>query len=320
MAAPRRSRPHRGRAAWSVVGVTLLAIFVMALSYVALMQHGSVVSAGSTPGTTAAPGADVTAPPTEGQSPESAPAAVTPVAVPNRVIAAIDVDSAVRVVATECPTPSTIETTGDAGATWRPLEAAAVASVQRVSADADAFVSLLGLATEGCAPDYEQSFVGGEAWETAPDELAASWFIDPANRAGVHSPTGDRQAPCAVVVQVAVIDENSAAVLCDDASVHATTDAGNTWMPPAPVPGAAAIGVGADAYRVAVVNQNGCAGAQLVGLGVAPGGLAPIAAGACLPATVAPGEAAVASAADGTTWLWAGDALGRTQDGGATWL
>ena len=317
MAGKRRSGASRSaRAAWAGVGLAALAVVVMLLSFVALTANRVVPQAGSTPGVTP-PAADAAPTPAEPAAPASTPQTVP---VPGRVLAAIDVGSAVRAIETQCPTSSTIETTFDAGATWQQFEAPAVSAVQRIFADPDAYVSLIGLATEGCAPTYEQSYTGGEAWEPAPDELAASWFVDPANRAGLHAPAGDRPAPCGAVVQVAVFDENSAALLCEDGSVHATVDAGASWLPPASVAGAAAIGVGADGYRVAVINQNGCVGAQLVSLPVTADGLAPGPHGACLPATVAPGEAAVDSADDGTTWLWAGDALGRSADGGATWL
>ena len=68
-----------------------------------------------------------------------------------------------------------------------------------------------------------------------------------------------------------------------------------------------------------MINQNGCVGAQLVGVALAEAGLAPGAPGACLAATVAGGDVAVASGGN-VTWLWAGDALARSEDGGATWL
>jgi hypothetical protein len=316
MAIRRSGASRRSRTALAGVGVVVLAIVVMGLSFLALTQNRSVASAGSTPGASE-PQAGATAAPAEVAAP--APVIEPVAAVPNRVIAAISAEAAVRAIAANCPTPSTIESTGDAGATWEPFEAAGVSAVQRITAGSDAFVALIGLATEGCTPIYERSFTGGTAWEAAPDELAASWFVDPANRAGLHAPAGDRAAPCTAVVQLAVVDENSAAVLCDDGSVHATRDAGANWLPPATVAGAAAISVGPDGYRAAVVNQNACVGAQVVGIGIAEAGLVPGAAGTCLAATVSPGETAVASA-ENVTWLWAGDGLARSADGGATWL
>lgn len=310
----RRSGARQARSVWAGIGVALLALVVATLSLVALTANRSVVEAGSTPGADPAVAKLAEAPVAE-----PAEAIPAPLAVPNRVIAAIDGDSAVRVATTACPAPSTIEVTDDAGATWEPFDAPTVSAVQRVNADSGAFVSLIGVATEGCAPTYERSYTGGEAWEAADNELGASWYVDPANRAGILSPAGNRAAPCAAVVQIAVIDENGAAVLCDDATVHATADGGAGWLPSVSVPGASAIGAGGAGYQVAVLNQNGCIGAQLVELALTESGLTPGAAGACLPATAGAADVAVA-AGENVTWLWAGDALARTEDGGATWL
>ncbi|MFD4422559.1 hypothetical protein ACFWN7_13805 [Agromyces sp. NPDC058484] len=300
---------------WTGVGVSLLAVIVVALSLLALTQNRSVEAAGSTPGA-----ADPDATVAQATDPAEVPAPIAQtVAVPTRVLTAIDADSAVRAAVTACPAPSTVEVTDDAGASWEPFEAEGVSAVQQITADSDGFVALIGLASEDCAPSYERSFTDGADWQTAPDELSASWFVDPANRAAVHAPSGDRPAPCGAVVQLTVIDENSAALLCDDATVHATVDAGGTWLPPVAVPGAAAISAGADGYRVAVINQNGCVGAQVAGVTITDARLQADAAGVCLDATIAPGEAALA-VGDDATWLWAGNALARSEDGGATWL
>ncbi|WP_133411763.1 hypothetical protein [Agromyces badenianii] len=318
MTAPRRAgRSRRNNRLWAGAGLIALAVVVLALTFVALTQNRSVPGAGTTPGSS--PSATPEA--TRSEPPSATPAPVArPLAVPGRLIDAIDASSAVRAGATACPEPTTIEVTSDGGATWETAEPAPVSEVQRVAAGDDAFVDLIGLGVEGCAPAYERSFTSGDAWQPVPEELDASWFVDPSNRAGVHAPAGDLSAPCGVVVQLAVIDANAAAVLCEDGSVHATSDGGASWRSAAPVVGAAAIGTNGTVYRVAVVDQNGCVGAQLVELTAGDAGLVPGAAGACLAATVGAGEVAVDSVVGGATWLWAGDALGRSEDGGVSWL
>ena len=70
----------------------------------------------------------------------------------------------------------------------------------------------------------------GADWETVPEELAGSWYLDPADRASVHTPEGPRPGPCAGALQVASSDAAIAAVLCDDVTVHVTVDAGVTWL------------------------------------------------------------------------------------------
>ena len=204
------------------------------------------------------------------------------------------------------------------GGTWEPFAAPKMSTVQRVTVDSDAFIALIGLATEGCAPSYERSFSGRRVGVRPRRALGVVVRRSP-NRAGLHAPAGDRPAPCGTVVQLAVIDESSAAVLCDDASVYATVDAGQGWMPPVSVPGASAISASGAGYRLVVVNQNECVGAHVVEIVVTDADLRLTAPGSCLPAAIAPGETALAVGED-VTWLWAGNAFARSEDGGATWL
>ena len=314
MVAQRRNGGLRRPTVWTSAGLAALAVVVLVLAVVALNQNRSVSGAGSTPGA-GAPGEPETTQAVVTEEP-----AVVPTVVPGRVLAALDASSAVRASVTTCPEATNVEVTSDGGASWEPFAAEGIASVQRVTAGAGAFIGLIGLAVEGCGLTFERSFTAGVGWEAAPDELASSWFVDPADRTVVHSPAGDRVAPCRTAVQVAVVDENVAAVLCEDGFVHATVDAAASWLPPASVPGAGAITTGGTGYRVAVLNQGDCVGAQLVEVSVTEAGSEGGAVGACLQATVAPGEVAIATGDEGTMWLWAGDVLGRTVDGGGTWL
>lgn len=319
MASPLGSRAGKRDLNPTIAGIGLgaLAVVVLVLVFISLTENRPVANAGSTPTAAAAATAPAEPPPIP-TGPTSLVPPAAPLPVPDRVIAAIDSDSAVRIARTSCPTPATVEVTDDAGATWIG-NASNVADVQRIMAGSDAHIALVGLDVEGCAPTYERSFVTGAAWEAAPDELGATWFVNPANHAGIHSPAGDRPAPCGVVVQLAAIDANSAAVLCGDGAVHATIDSGETWLSPASVPGAAAIGSSDGRYVLAVLNQNGCPGAQVVELTMTEAGLAPGIPGACLSAAVGSGEAAIAANGD-AIWIWAGEALGRSADGGTSWL
>lgn len=313
MAARRRS----ARAVWAGAGLTVLALITIGLTFLALTQRGEISEAGSTPGATPLPAA----PAGPSAAPAEVPAPQTMVVVaPARVIDAIDASTAVRGVSTTCPEPTTLQLSSDAGNTWEATEQSGVASLQRISAEESGFLAAIGLGVDSCAPAYERSFTWGAAWETMPEELAASWFIDPANRAGVHAPAGDIAAPCPVVLQVAVVDASSAAVLCEDGTVHATVDSGAAWAPTSPIPGVAALGSTTDGYQVVIVNQNGCTGAQVVAVTVADGAVQIGTAGGCLDAAVEAGGVAVDGAVDGIVWVWAGDRIGLSLDGGASWL
>ena len=92
MSKSRRSGARGARAVWTGLAVSLLAIVVGALSLVALTQNRSVAEAGATPGAVepSVAQAEPSAVPVEPAPP------VASVAVPNRVLAVIDGDAAVR--------------------------------------------------------------------------------------------------------------------------------------------------------------------------------------------------------------------------------
>ncbi|MFB9957705.1 hypothetical protein [Agromyces bracchium] len=300
----------------------VLAVVAGGLAYAAMTQFETPSTAGSTPGAAPSSTGDAVVesddPSTLEEPAESTPAAVAP----GRVITALDASFAVRAVSTTCPAPTAVEVSSDAGANWRAIPADPVSAAQRVDWDGDSYLAVLGSASDGCASTFDLTWTAGDDWDSAPDELTAEWFVDPGDRATVHSPTGAQPAPCRAVLQLAASDDDaSAAALCDDATVHATVDGGQTWLAAGPIAGAGAIGAGdAGVFRVAVIDQTGCTGAQLGELSVVDGTAVLGALGACLAAAVPAGAVAVDTATDGSTWVWAGDVIGRSTDGGLSWL
>ncbi|MGH3704187.1 MAG: hypothetical protein ACRDT9_06115, partial [Agromyces sp.] len=214
---------------WAGVGLGVLVVVVVVLSVVALNRHRPVAGAGATPRDTAPVAA------TE-EAASEAPTDPVPTVMASRVLTAADANGAVRATVTTCPEPTTVEVTSDGGASWESFVAPGVASAQRITVGDDAFIGVIGLAVDGCAPTFERSFVGGAAWETAAEEVASAWYVDPVDRALIHSPNGAHPAPCGAVVQLAVAGDTLAAVLCDDGTVHATVDGAGSWLPPAAVP------------------------------------------------------------------------------------
>ncbi|POH60827.1 hypothetical protein C3B61_19210 [Cryobacterium zongtaii] len=178
-------------------------------------------------------------------------------------------------------------------------------------------MSMVTLDAVDCAPQLVTTFVAGDAWKAYPDRVTAEWYVDPATSNTVHTPVGDVVAPCVSVATLAAADNSSAAVLCIDASVVTTQDAGATWSAPAAVPGAAAIAATNEGFQVAVANPAGCVGISLVG--VSQDGAVDATPRPCVDAIVGTGETALSASDDGMLWLWAGDRFARSADGGATW-
>lgn len=249
------------------------------------------------------------------------PQAAIPNAVaPTRVLAALDDRVAWRATTGACPaTPATLEHTSDGGATWKPSDAAGptgASTVLRVTVASSTEAAAITLDSSNCAPQYIRTYVSGDNWATYSDQLMGSWYIEPATPTAVHSPNGDVTAPCGAMVGLAVKDPSNAAVLCADHTVYRTTDAGKSWGKPLAVPGAVALGATASGYATAATDVSGCAGVAVSNFDEATGG--PTQAGCFATSVPQPGTVAVASGGS-TLWLWAGDALVRSSDGGSTW-
>jgi hypothetical protein len=266
--------------------------------------------------------------PVETTSPTPHPLAtdapVTPVA-SSRVLAAFDATTAWRATTGACPdTAAAPELTTNGGVTWKTTDAtgpAKVTALQSIMVSSAKVASMVGLAQAGCAPQFVKTFIAGDNYASYPKELDSAWYVDPANRARVHSPAGDQSAPCEVVVALASRDPKAAAVLCAKGQFFATTDAAATWSKSVALPGAIALTATGSGYLVASAGRADCTGVQVVAL-TDDLALAQTHSG-CYPLVQPveanlPGNVAV-SAADATIWLWVGDKLVRSSDNGTTW-
>jgi len=257
-------------------------------------------------------------------APEPTPPAAAVLAVaPTRLLVALTDRIAWRATTGACPdTPALPERTSDSGATWEPTDATGptdLRSIRSILVEGAEEASLVGQSPVNCEAMFVRTFVGGANYEEFADGLGDAWFVDPLNGAELHSPSGNFTAPCATALALAARDTSGAAVLCSDGTIYLTADAATTWSAPVEIPGALTVTGSGDGYTVAVAGDESCDGVQLVGLSetadVDPLG--------CLPSGQTPeslvGNVAV-SVADDTMWLWAGDALVRSGDGGKTWF
>jgi hypothetical protein len=274
--------------------------------------------AGETSGTEApsTPGAPAT--PTA----RTATVAITPVP-PTRLLAAVDATTAWRATTGDCPAATAApQLTTDSGATWKTTDATArtqVTALQSIQATSASTAEFVGLAQTGCAPQLVKTFVGGDNFSSYPDQFNGAWFVNPANRASVHTPSGAETAPCDVVIALAARDGQNAAVLCNNQTAFTTTDAATTWSHPVTVTGAVNLTVTEAGYSFAAVGLAQCAGVQLAAftaetMTVTPTGCLPV----VEPVETLVGNVALSESA-GSFWLWAGDTVSRSSDGGVTW-
>ena len=314
----RKNRNHPARRRWLIGGLAVFLLFDAGLVFFAL----TATKPASKAGTVAAVPTDE---PSLVEPDETTPPEVvetTPTVTPTRLLTALDASTAWRASTGACPaTSADPELTTDSGTTWESFDASIetdASTILTMSVVDDTEVSLVTLDVADCAPQLVYTVVAGNQWKAYPERAAAEWYVDPATPNTVHSPSGGAAAPCAAVASLAATDKSSAAVLCTEATVFTTQDAGETWSAPTSVPGAAALAATTGGYQVAVSNPAGCVGVSL--RKISSDVVIDETNGACLTGTVNTGETAISVAEDGTIWLWAGEAFGRSTDGGASWV
>jgi hypothetical protein len=293
-----------------------IALAAVALAGARLPAREASQAAPSTPAAAARP--------TPTPTPTPTTPAVTAV-LPTRILVAANASLAWRATTGACPaTQATPEFTTDSGAKWvstNATTATGIRSLQSIAIEGKKVASMIGQAAQDCSVQLVRTFVAGTNYEKYPAALAGSWYVNPLNRASLHSPAGDFAAPCKTVLALAHRDATSAAVLCDDQTIHTTTDAAATWSTPASILGALNLAPSAAGYVVAAVGAEKCAGVEV--LSIPEPAAASATATGCLPTDAPPaalsGNVALSEAA-GTLWLWAGDTMKRSTDGGVTWL
>jgi hypothetical protein len=317
MPRPRRFNPHdtSRRRPWIYAAVVAF-LLVDALLIAWALGSTSPATSATTPGPIPSFTPQTSATPT--------PTANVPtVAVPpTRILSALDATTAWRATTGECRAPATPEVTTNAGDTWSTTDATAevqITALQSLTVVSESLIQLVGLSAGDCAPQFARSFVAGEDYSLAPNQLGDQWYLDPADRAVVNTPSGTTEAPCDSVVALASRTDTQAGVLCSDTRVFTTPDGGITWSNSVTIRGAVNLAVTEMGYVIATVGLPECAGVQLIALSVEPPTATPT---GCLPvdepAETMQGNVALTEAA-GTLWVWAGDSLERSSDQGTSW-
>jgi len=232
------------------------------------------------------------------------------------MLVAIDDQRAWRVHAGSCSAGgATLATTNDGGRTWADAKAPLRTIVRVRPADNQgAFVVGADLR---CLAELKSTSDGGGAWGST-STVGSAWFRDPKNDQVVWAPGTSRSQPCAelAVLDLAVVSQSTARVLCADGLVRSTTNTGSSWTDSGEVTGAVALGVlsedPAKTY-VARLDVPDCAGIQVerVDESVAT---------SCIQTAVPhePGQIAL-SLVKGGGWLAVGDTTMRSTDGLVTW-
>ena len=203
--------------------------------------------------------------------------------------------------------PSSASMTSDGGATWTGIELPFVRVMQVRAASADA-VGVIG--SDGdCSAGFASTADGGATWTKGPLPNDF-WYVDATHFKAVHLGTLTT-TPCPTVVrQLSAQTATRAAVLCDDGSARATTDAGKTWAETGAPKGAVALTATSDTPLLAMRGGAGCPGLSIVASGGKPRGCVGIGAN---------GTAALDSTDSHTVWAATPGTSAVSTDGGVTW-
>lgn len=287
------------------------------------------VSARNTPPLAAAPTSSSPANPMKAPSPSSTPeptesnlSANTTAVPPTRIITALNDKVAWRATTGSCPeTPASPEYTLDGGITWTTTDATGptdVTAIQSITVEDEGIASMIGLSAEDCSPEFIKTFIAGDNYRSYPDQLEDAWYVDPANRSVLQTAGGEAAAPCADVVAFSARDNQSVAVLCVDQTIFVTSNSADTWSAALTISGAVNLAISETGYTIATVGKAECAGVQLSTLSAE--GVITIA--GCLDVDMplsALSEVVCISEAEGSLWVWVGDIVKKSLDGGATW-
>lgn len=319
-----RTRVAKRRRRALVAGLVAFAAVDVLLVAAALTRGGSSDEPGAAQ---SRPPASATLPTDTASSPSEAPEAspsptadAATVVAPARLLSAVDARTAWRSTRGACPAGEApvLERTDDGGTTWRAVSigAEAPSALDRVQAQDGASLFVVGTGGDGCEPVFAQTFTGGEAFRSYPDRLAASWYATAVDPGTVHSPAGTFPAPCATVTSLAVTDDSRAAVLCSDGQLRATVDGAATWGAAVPAPGVTDLTAAAEGYLLAGLDDD-CDGVAVSSWSTTGGVLADV---GCASGAVPTDASQLAIAArGGSAWLWAGDDVLVSTDGGASW-
>ncbi|KQO62328.1 hypothetical protein [Curtobacterium sp. Leaf261] len=297
-----------------VVDVVLVAV---AVGRTAPADHGTpgpvpTFTSGPTPSGTAS--AAATPSPTATSFPGAAggdTSAVT--ADERRFLSVVDGTTAWRATAGSCSdAAASVERSTDGGDTWKAVDFGSfdLRSVSALSAGSTK-TTVHGGVGASCTPTGIASFTSGRFW-AADAGAAPATLTDQGIRFG-DGTTAD--APCTTPRQV-VDGDDGTAVVCAD--VLAWRDGSGPWVM-VPMTGLRAVATSGTEYTVARVGQAGCDGIAIETLdaGSITRSSTPTAVG-CAPATTTSGAVAVGQ--DGKSmWVWSGDQVLVSKDGGATW-
>jgi hypothetical protein len=192
-----------------------------------------------------------------------------------------------------------------------------LAPVVRLGAGGET-VYTVGGAGQACSTRYTEYATDGSVVASIenPSNL---WFPRPKDRDEIHGPANNKTTPCdgGHVVGMSSLTVLEALVICTDGSSMVSSDSGESWEEAAELPGTMAVGSGGGRYWIAGTAAE-CDGISVQSLALSEGELTASRSRCAPTADVIAGEVAI-DVSDNTIWLWVGQKVQTSSDGGRTW-
>ncbi|NLP84321.1 hypothetical protein HF576_10700 [Microbacterium sp. CFH 90308] len=216
-----------GASRWiAVAAIAVLAVVVGALAFAAY-QRANPEPTPAEPGPV--PSFDLGV---QTQTPTPTAPAAVPVALDAQRYLSVGGEQWWRATAGACNGPApVVERSPDGGQTWVDVTPTyrGIAQVQSLDAFSAQDAEMVA-ALAGCETQALRTYTNGEFWESYPDVLAASRYVNPTDAATVVLPSGPVAAPCAQASGLRASGD-TVAVLCDG---RAWNRADTQWLQLAP--------------------------------------------------------------------------------------
>lgn len=303
----------------SGLGLVVLAALVLALTFAAMQKaRPHVPTAGETPGYDSNNSfSDLDNQQSgDAQPEEESDEQVAAYTVPGqaRLLAVQTAELAYRAVTGPCPEAgAAVEVTWDGGATWEPSDLGALhslAGMQNLRVFDDGEVYALGFNPDDCSEvTAASSWSQGSEWQ--PTE-AKSWWFPPQAATTLRGPAGQSVEPGCSAARVAASGD-ALAVLCTNGSLAASADAGATWAMSAPKLGSQETALVGGRIVLLSADTEACDGLQFQTMGL---DLA-LEEDVCVPGLSGP--FAFSAQSEDVMWVWAGEQMLKSTNGGQTW-
>lgn len=284
----------------AVVAVAALAVGAGVLSVLALQRTertDTPQTAPPAPTFSFAPGGGATSTPTPTATPDAGADAAA------ERFAAVFGDQVWRATAGSCAAPEVapvVEYSTDDGATWIDVTPADARQVLQLAAFGEGQGEVIAATGDDCAPAALRTYTAGRAWESYPNVLAGSTYVDPADRARIVMAGSPVAAPCADVRSVRS-SRGVVGVVCDGVAYVGGSTGQWTEVTPEAIALDAVSGTIVVAHSAAACS-GGVAVTRYASAGAAAGELG------CVSDVDAATPAAL-SVLDDALVLWSGDAI-----------